>query len=216
MSALGPDTLIKQLEWRYAVKRFDPTKKIAPALWNALQKSLELTASSYGLQPYKFVVVNDPALRKKLTPASWKQPQIEESSHFVVFAGRTDIEEKDIQRFISLIARTRGVPEDSLAQYRDMMVGDLVKGPRHAIAAHWAARQAYIALGTLLTSAALLGVDACPMEGFDPSAYDEILGLKGSGYQSLCVCALGYRSSDDAYQKLKKVRADRKDIVLNK
>ncbi len=203
---VSPDALVHKLEWRYAVKKFDPSKKIPADLWATLEKCLTLSASSYGLQPYKFILVKDPALRKKLTPASWNQQQVEAASHFVVFAGKTDIEEKDIKSFISRIAQVRGVGEETLAGYRDAMVGDLVKGPRHAVAASWSARQAYIALGTLLTSAAVLGVDACPMEGFNPDAYDEILGLKAAGFHALCACALGYRASDDAYQKLKKVR----------
>jgi len=133
-----------------------------------------------------------------------------------VFAGRTDIEEKDIKGFISRIAQVRGVGEDTLAGYRDVMVGDLVKGPRHAVAAHWSARQAYIALGTLLTSAAVLGVDACPMEGFDPDAYDDILGLKASGFHALCACALGYRAPNDAYQNLKKVRFSPEALIQSR
>lgn len=178
-----------------------------------MEKILVLSPSSYGLQPYKFLLVQDPAVRQQLTPASWNQPQIEECSHYVVFAGRRDMTEADVATFVGLIAQTRGLPETGLADYKNMMVGDLVKGPRHAIAAHWAARQAYIALGNLLTSAALLGVDACPMEGFNPEAYDEILGLKASPFQALCSCALGYRSAADKYQTLKKVRFDKKNLI---
>jgi nitroreductase len=205
--------LAERLEWRYAVKKFDPSKKIPADVWAGLEKCLLLSASSYGLQPYKFILVMDPALRRKLTPASFGQPQVEASSHFVVFAGRTDIDEKDIDRFIARIAQVRGVKEESLADYRSAMVGDLVKGPRHAWVAHWAARQAYIALGTLLTAAAAAGVDACPMEGFNPDAYDEILGLKAQGLHALCACALGTRSPDDEFQHFKKVRFGKETLL---
>jgi nitroreductase len=210
---ISPKGFVHQLEWRYAVKKFDASKKIPPEVWAELERCLLLSASSYGLQPYKFILVMDPVLRKKLTPASFNQQQVEASSHFVVFAGRTDIEEGDIKRFIARISQVRGVKEETLAGYRDAMIGDLVKGPRHAWVAQWAARQAYIALGTLLTSAAAMGVDACPMEGFNPDAYDEILGLKAAGYHALCACALGTRSSDDSYQNLKKVRFEKETIV---
>jgi nitroreductase len=198
--------LTAALHWRYSVKIFDPARKIAPAVWAALESALVLSPSSYGLQPYRFIDVKDPAVRKKLTPASWNQAQVESADRFVVFAARTDTTEADVKAFINLIADTRNVPPESLAGYEKMMMGSLVTGPRHALVAEWAARQAYIALGNLLTSAALVGVDACPMEGIDAAAYDDILGLKGGRYRTLFAAALGYRSPEDKYQAAKKVR----------
>lgn len=210
---MEPQQLVDALEWRYAVKAFDPSRQISPAQWEALEKALLLSPSSYGLQPYRFIDVKDPAVRKKLTPVSWNQAQVETASHFVVFAARTDLTEEMVDRFISLTAEKRGIPPESLAAYRRMMVQDLVKGPRHAVVADWAARQVYIALGNLMTSAALLGVDTCPMEGINPDAYDEILGLKGSGFKTVCACALGTRSAEDKYQFAKKVRFGREELV---
>lgn len=213
MSTISGESLLQQLNWRYATKKFDPSKKISAADWAVLEQALVLTPSSYGLQPWKFIVVTDPALKTKLRPASWNQSQVEECSHLVVLTAKQDITEADVDRFIARIAEVRGVTAESLAGYKDYMVGDLVKGPRHAIIHEWAARQTYIALGNLMTSAALLGVDACPFEGIEPAKYDEILGLKGTGYATISACPLGYRAADDKYANAPKVRFEAKDVV---
>ncbi len=213
MSTITGESLLRQLNWRYATKKFDPTRKISAADWAVLEQALVLTASSYGLQPWKFIVVTDPALKARLRPASWNQAQVEDCSHHVVFTVKEDISEADVDRFIARIAEVRGVTPESLAAYKGYMVGDLVNGPRHAIIKEWAARQAYIALGNLLTSAAVLGIDACPFEGIEPAKYDEILGLKGTGYATVAACPVGYRSDDDKYASVPKVRFDAKDVV---
>jgi len=158
-------------------------------------------------------VVRYPALRAQLRPASWNQAQVEECSHLVVFTAKQDISEADVDRFIARIAEVRGVSTESLAGYKGFMMGDLVKGPRHAIIHEWAARQAYIAMGNLLTSAAIVGIDACPFEGIEPAKYDEILGLKGTGYATVAACPLGYRSADDKYASTPKVRFEAKDVI---
>ena len=198
--------LVEALTWRYATKAFDPAGKISTEDWAALEQSLILSPSSYGLQPWKFLVITDPALREQLKAHSWNQRQVTECSHFVVFAGQTDISEQDVQRWVERIAQVRGLPPEQMNGYRDIMVGDLVKGPRHAWIREWTARQAYIALGTFMTSAALLGIDTCPMEGIDPAKYDETLKLSAAGYRTLCACAAGYRAADDKYAGLPKVR----------
>lgn len=213
MSTIPGESLLQQLKWRYATKKFDSSRKISAADWAVLEESLILTASSYGLQPWKFIVVTDPALKAKLRPASWNQSQVEECSHLVVFTAQQDVTEADVDRFIARIAEVRGVTAESLAGYKGYMVGDLVKGPRHAIISEWAARQTYIAMGNLLTSAALLGIDACPFEGIEPAKYDEILGLKGTGFATVSACPLGYRSEDDKYASAPKVRFEAKDLV---
>jgi nitroreductase len=206
METLSTNALLARLHWRYATKRFDPAKKIHATIWSALEQALVLSPSSYGLQPYRFIVIADPELRKKLRTVSWDQSQVTDASHFVVFASKLAITEADVERFLDLIAETRSTDRSALQGYHDMMVGDLVKGPRSAWVKEWAARQVYIALGNLLTSAALLGVDACPIEGLDPARYDEILGLSAIGYRTTNVCALGYRADDDKYAVAKKVR----------
>ncbi|MBS1784094.1 MAG: NAD(P)H-dependent oxidoreductase [Acidobacteria bacterium] len=213
--ALSPDILVETLNWRYATKRFDASKKIDAKTWEALEESLVLTPSSYGLQPWKFVVVTDPALRAQLKAQAWGQGQVTDASHLVVFTHRTDLTEADVDRLIARVSEVRGVGLDSLAGYRQVMIGNLVEGPKRATIADWTARQAYIALGQLMTSAAALGVDATPMEGLDPKAFDQILGLEGSGYATVMACAVGYRAEDDAYAKLPKVRFAKEELVVN-
>jgi nitroreductase len=205
--------LLQSLNWRYATKVFDATRRIPPHLWTVLEQALVLTPSSYGLQPYRFLIVADPAKRAALLPHSWNQQQVVDCSHFVAFAARTAMTEAEVDRFIQLVSKGRGVPAESLGTYRGMMLGDLVNGPRSKIAHQWAARQAYIALGSLLTCAAVLGVDACPMEGFDPAAYDRVLGYENSGYKTVVACALGYRAATDKYASLPKVRFPAAELI---
>lgn len=213
MSTLTPDALVAQLRWRCAVKKFDATRKIPDATWNAIEESLVLTPSSYGLQPWRFIVVNDVAARAALRTASWNQSQVTDASHYVVFAARTALSEADVDAFVRRIAEVRGVAVESLAQYKGMMVGGVVKAMDETKRNHWAGLQVYIALGNLMTAAATIGLDTCPMEGLDPAKYDEILGLKAQGYHTLCACAVGYRAADDRYAAAPKVRFATDDVV---
>lgn len=214
MNNLNPPELVEALEWRYATKIFDPARKIPADTWRALERALILTPTSYGLQPYQFLVINDPAKRAELLPHSWGQKQVVDASHFVVFTAKTRMTEADVDKLIRRTVEIRKLPAaEALGTYRFMMLGDVVNGPRGKIAHEWATRQTYIALGNLMTCAAVLGVDACPMEGFVPAEYDRVLNLNGSGYAAVVACALGYRSHDDKYAKLAKVRYDIKDIV---
>ncbi len=205
--------LIERETWRYAVKRFDPSRAISANDWATLEAALVLSPSSYGLQPYHFVVVDDVALRARLTTASYGQPQIATCSRFVVFAIHTNMDVAHIDRFLARTAQIRKVTVESLAAYRQVMVDDLINGPRHAWIDHWSARQAYIALGNLLTSAATLGIDTCPMEGFDPKQYDQILNLSARGLNAVAACALGYRSADDQHAHEPKVRFAAADLI---
>ena len=208
MKPIDPRELLDALAWRYATKVFDPARQLPDALWQTLQTALVLSPSSYGLQPYHFLVIEDAATRAELVPHSWGQKQVVDASHFLVFAARTAVAAADVDELIARTSEIRGIPAEALATYRQMMIGDLVQGPRSGMALHWAARQAYLALGNLLTSAALLGVDTCPMEGFVPAEYDRILGLAGTGYTAVVACALGYRAVADKYAALPKVRFD--------
>ena len=205
--------LLNALAWRYATKVFDATKKIPADVWAALEKALVLTPTSYGLQPYQFLIVQDAATRAALLPHSWGQKQVVDCSQFVVFTARTEMKPADVTKLIARISEVRGVPADSLNFYRDMMLGDVVNGPRGKAAHEWAARQSYIALGNLMTAAAVLGVDACPMEGLVPAEYDKILKLEGSGYKTVVACALGYRAANDKYAGLAKIRYETADLV---
>jgi nitroreductase len=165
-----------------------------------------MSPSSYGLQPWKFLVVTDGPLRAELRPHSWNQSQITDCSHLVVFLAKRTIEATDLDRLIEATSTTRAVPGEQLAFYREMMQKDLIDGPRSQQIERWASNQVYIALGTFMTAAALLGVDTCPIEGFSPADYDRILGLETSPYRSCVVCAAGYRDASDKYAGLAKVR----------
>ena len=211
---LAPEQLLARLRWRYATKRFDPRARIDPATWAALEQALVLAPSSYGLQPWRFVVVDDPALRARLRAASWNQPQISEASHLVVFAIKKGLDAADVRRYVERIAAVRKVPRESLAGYEQLMVKH-VQQPRPFDIDEWSRRQLYLALGTFLTSAALLGIDACPMEGIDPAQYDAILGLGAQGYATVCVATAGTRASDDAYAALPKVRFEQRDVLVH-
>lgn len=213
MTTMTGSQLLEQLNWRYAVKKFDATKKISSADWKTLEQALLLTPSSYGLQPWKFLIVQTPELRKKLTPLSWGQTQVEDCSHFVVMTHAKKMTEAYVQKYTSQTEALRGMPAGALNGYRDMMVNDVVKGPRSQNASVWSAKQAYIAMGNLMTCAAVLGIDTCPMEGLDPAGYDKVLGLEGSEYQTVMAVACGYRSPEDAYSKLKKSRFPIADVI---
>jgi nitroreductase len=211
MKPVNNETLTRQLNWRYAVKRFDPKRKIAAPDWKTLEEALVLSPSSYGLQPWRFFVVNDPGTREKLRAAAWNQSQITDASHLVVFAVRKDLSPADVDRFIARVAEVRNVETASLDGYKSMILGS-VNRPAEQVR-NWSARQVYIALGNFLTSAALLGIDACPMEGFDPAKVDQILGLSEKGWASVVIATAGYRSSEDAYAKLPKVRFNTEEVV---
>ena len=207
------DTLLNALQWRYATKTFDAERQIDTATWASLEQALVLTASSYGLQPWKFLVITDAAIRAELRPHSWNQSQITDCSHLVVLLKKRTINAADADRLIQATAAARGIEASALDGYRQMIQVDLIDGPRSQIIGQWAASQVYIALGNLLTSAALLGVDTCAIEGFSPADYDRILGLENSDYQSCVVCACGYRSGDDKYASLAKVRYAATDLI---
>jgi nitroreductase len=208
-----PRTLLEALQWRYATKAFDATRTIPADLWSSLEQSLVLSPSSYGLQPWKFLVIEDPALRSELRPFSWNQSQITDASHLVVFLARRTIDAADLDRLIEATSTIREQPIEQLAFYRSMMQKDLVDGPRSALIDQWSTNQLYIALGTFMTAAALLGVDTCPIEGFSPPDYDRLLGLDDSPFRSAVVCAAGYRSADDKYASLAKIRYSAAELI---
>jgi nitroreductase len=207
--------LLEQLNWRYATKQFDPDRKISPQDWSALEEALVLSPSSGGLQPWAFLVVTDPATREKLLPASYGQTQVTAASHLVVFAAKTNFNESDVDAHIDRTAKLRGIPVESLAPFRGMLIGGIVNAMDQPARQNWAARQAFLALGNLLTSAALLGIDACPMEGFVPAQYAAILGLKEKGLTAVAICTLGYRAETDAYATLPKVRFPKEKVLFH-
>ena len=197
------DLLVQQLQWRYAVKQFDAGRTIDAGTWQALEQALVLSPSSYGLQPWRFVVVTDPAIKSQMPAISWNQPQPGDCSHMVVLAAKERLDADYIDEHIQQVASTRGLAIESLAGYRRMLVNAIGQMDSHL---DWNSRQVYLALGQLMTAAAMLGIDACPMEGIQPEAYDRLLGLTGSGYRSVVGCALGYRDHSDPGAAAKKVR----------
>jgi nitroreductase len=212
---ISPADLLERLDWRYAVKQFDPALRIDEPTWNALEESLRLSPSSGGLQPWKFVVVADPAVREKLVPAAFGQTQVRDASHLVVFTAKENFGADDVDAHIRNVAAVKQVPVELLAGLRGMLMGGIVGAKDPAAREAWAARQTYLALGVLVASAALLGVDAAPMEGFVLDQFDTILGLKEQGLTATVICALGYRSETDPYASAPKVRFDHDQVFIH-
>lgn len=205
-------TVMNALQWRYATKNFDATKRLPPEVVDALLESLVLSPSSFGLEPWRFVVVEDPALRVQLRANSWDQPQVTDASHFVVLTVRETLAEADIDASLARVSEVRGGSAESLASLRRVILG-FIGGMNDDERFVWNSRQAYIALGQLMTCAALLGVDSCPLEGISAVAYDEVLGLRESGYRTVVACALGHRDAEDPYAAASKVRFARERVV---
>jgi len=215
MTPVSTHSVNDALQWRYATKKFDSSRKIPPVVWAALEQTLVLSPSTMGLQPWVFTVVEDPAVREKLSAAASGQRQPLDCSHFVVLAGRKGLDKKDIERQLARTAEVRGVTQESLKGFAAMLEGGTEKGRSDGTLDAWMARQVYIALGMFIMAASVLGVDTCPMEGFEPPKFDEILGLPARGYGALCACAAGYRSGDDKYASLPKVRFKPQDVVVH-
>lgn len=212
MATVDTTTLVQQMEWRYATKAFDPARPVAADTWAALERVMVLSPSSLGLQPWRFVSVETPAVREKLKAAAYGQGQVTLASHVLVLASRVGFGVADVDRHLGRVAHVRQVPAESLDGMRQMMVGMLAKQDQ-AATDQWCRRQAYLALGTVLTAAAALGVDACPMEGFVPAQVDELLGLKAKGYTAAVLAAFGHRAAADKYASLPKVRYDPADVI---
>lgn len=212
MKAIENKTLLEQLNWRYATKKFDPSMKVSESDWNTLSEVLRLSPSSYGLQPWKFVVVQNQALKEQLKAVSWNQPQVSDCSHLVVLASLKTVSAEYVDHFMKSTAKTREQPLNSLDGYRQMIMGTVGSAGFEPQAHSWAKHQTYIAMANLLMGAAMLGIDACPLEGIDSAAYDQLLALKGTNYATSVAVALGYRHKEDGYQHQKKVRFDKSEV----
>ena len=215
MSAvLTPDQLVSALNWRYATKKFDRAKKISDELWAALEQALILAPSSMGLQPWKFFVITDQAVKDRLLAASFRQSQITDCSHLVVFTVHRNIGGAHVEKYLDRVAAVKTVTRESLAGFGKMIMVNLTSAAKEGRLDTWQAHQIYIALGQFMASAALLGVDTCPMEGIENAKYDELLGLTGGDYTTVVACAAGYRTADDKYAAMKKVRFEAKDVIV--
>jgi nitroreductase len=205
--------LLSSLNTRYATKVFDTAKKVSEEELEKLLEAIRLSASSFGLQPYKVLVVTNPEIRAELRKASWGQPQITDSSALLVFAVKSTITTDTVDEFIDLVAATRHAPKEALSEYQNMMNGTIGSRTPEQLE-NWASKQAYIALGFGLVSSAILGIDSCPMEGFSPDDFDKILELDKLGLKSKVVLAVGYRSEADKYQQYPKVRFSKEDFFV--
>lgn len=214
-ATVSPTTLLHQLGWRYATKKFDAERKIPAETWATLEQALILSPSSFGLQPWRFIVVKTPEIRKALQEASWNQTQVVDASHLVVLASKDEVSESDVGDFLSLVAETRSMDLAALDTYRGMILQFVSHLTKAGKVPDWTTRQTYIALGFLLCSAAMLGIDTCPLEGISPQKYDEILKLSGQGYSTRVACALGYRAADDKASTLQKVRFGKERTIVH-
>ena len=208
------DTFIENQNWRYATKKFDNTKKISSEDLETLKEAIRLSSSSYGLQPYKVIIVEDKTLREKLQPASWGQTQIIDASHLLVFANQTNVDNVEIDAYLKNVSDIRQIPLESLAGY-----GNFMKSKITALTTEqkstWTAKQAYLALANLLNAAAELKIDVTPMEGFESEKYNEILNLTEKGLNAAVVATIGYRHEDDETQHYKKVRKSTQELFIN-
>ncbi|MEM6298550.1 MAG: NAD(P)H-dependent oxidoreductase [Bacteroidota bacterium] len=196
---------LESLRWRYATKKYDPTKKISTEDFQTIKESIQLAASSYGLQPYRVLIIENEATREKLKPASWGQTQITDASHLFVFCTINDPIPQIVDDYAARKIEVHDLEADAMDQYAGFVKGKLGEFSGATIAG-WTRAQAYIALGNLLSACAELRVDATPMEGFEPDKYDDILGLKEKGLTAVVVAAVGYRHAEDKAQHAKKVR----------
>jgi nitroreductase len=210
---LPADAVLAALHWRYATKKFDPSRTLSAEDWDKLEQALILSPSSYGLQPYRFIIVTNPELRMRLREKAYGQPQITDCSHLVVFAARTDITATDVENYLQRVSDVRGVEVSHLDGFGKMITGDVINGPRHAVIKEWSARQAYIALGNLMTVAALTSIDVCPMEGFSTPGFNEILELEAQGLSAVVIATVGHRAADDGAASVPKVRKTAQTVV---
>ncbi len=193
------------LKWRYATKKFNPQLKISAGNLELLKEAVNLTASSYGLQPYKVLIIENPEIREKLKAAAWGQNQITDSSALFLFCNFTEVGADKVDNFLKLRADINGLNVNDSKDYGDMMKSMLSSLTPEEISV-WTSKQTYIALGTLLAASAELKIDSCPMEGFNKEQYDEILGLKERGLTASVLAAVGYRDENDPFLVFKKVR----------
>jgi len=206
-------TFLDHQNWRYATKKFDATKKITTQDLDTLMEAIRLSSSSYGLQPYKILIIENPELRAKIQQAAWGQSQVVDASHLLVFANQTDISDTQIDEFIENTSKTRGIAKETLAGYQGFMKSKIneLSGDAKNI---WNSKQAYLALANLMNAAAELKIDVTPMEGFSPADVNEILGLNELGLNASLLAPIGYRHTEDATQHYKKVRKSKEELFI--
>ena len=204
---------IQNLKWRYAVKKFDSTRLLSQRQINILKEAFNLTATSYGLQPIKLVIVNNKELQKKLVEHSYNQQQVAQASHLLVFCVDTYMNEKDVENYFDRVQKIRNTPDEIINPFRNYLK-DVISGKSSEELFSWAKNQAYLALGNLLTVCANEQIDSCPMEGFIPKKYDDLLNLKEKNLTAVLVLPVGCRADDDFMKNQKKVRKILSDVIL--
>jgi len=204
---------IDNLKWRYAVKKFDHHKILSDHQINILKQAFNLTATSYGLQPIKLVVVKNKDIQKKLVKHSWNQQQISQASHLLVICVDTKLDKTDVEKYFERVKEIRNTPDEIISSFREYLK-TVISGKSSQDLVLWAKNQAYLALGNLLTVCANEKIDSCPMEGFIPKKYDEILGLKEKNLASVLALPIGYRAEDDMKTHQMKVRKKIEDIII--
>lgn len=205
--------IIDKLNWRYATKDFNPSLKLAKEQLETLYSAIQLAPSSFGLQPYTVFVVSNAEVKQNLRAAAYNQPQVTDASEIFIFATYKNFTTEHVDAYATNIAATRGIDKSDIQGFIDVMNGTVASRSAEELKI-WNSKQTYIAVGVLLETAALLDIDACPMEGFDPAQFDEILGIKDKNLTALAMVAVGYRSEEDKYQKLKKVRKSKEDLFV--
>ncbi|CAM1342913.1 NAD(P)H-dependent oxidoreductase [Tenacibaculum amylolyticum] len=207
-------TTIESLQWRYAVKKFDENKSLSEAQIETLKEAFNLTATSYGLQPVSLAIIKNKDIQQQLVAHSWNQQQVVQASHVLVICIPKEHTEKDVEKYFNLVKEIRNTPDEILNPFKEFLMGSFKQKTQEDLY-QWNKNQAYIALGNLLTVCAIEKIDSCPMEGFDPVKYDEILGLAEKNLQSILVLPVGYRAEDDFMKDLKKVRKQTHEAVLH-
>lgn len=205
--------ILESLQWRYAVKKFDNTKTLSNEQVNSLKNVFNLTATSYGLQPVKMVIINNKELQQQLVEHSWNQQQVAQASHVLVLCIPKTYSGEDVKEYFNLLQKIRNTPEEIIGKFRDFLVDDINKKTQENLFA-WNKNQAYLTMGNLLTVCALEKIDACPMEGFIPEKYDEVLELEKHNLTSVLVMPVGFRAKDDYMKDLKKVRKNVEDVII--
>ena len=206
-------SIIEKLQWRYATKKFDTTKQLSEAELSTLKEAFNLTALSYGLQTLKLVIIEDKELRERLVPLSYGQRQVADASHLLVFCIQNEIDEVEVHKHFETIKAIRKTPDATLKPFKDQLTATILAMPKEKKLG-WATKQAYIALGNLMTVCAIEGIDSCPMEGFMPKDIDKALGLDDLGLSSVLMLPVGHRAEDDLFASFKKVRKPLSETII--
>jgi nitroreductase len=204
---------IQSLQWRYAVKKFNTEKQLSNTQIKLLKEAFNLTATSYGLQPLKMIVVQNKTIQKQLVAHSWNQPQVLQASHLLVICVPEKYTQQEIENYFNLVQKIRKTPAAIVKPFKEFLTAEIAKKTQEELLT-WNKNQAYLALGNLLTVCALEKIDSCPMEGFIPKKYDEVLNLKEQNLTSVLALPVGFRADDDYMKDLAKVRKNTKDTVI--